>query len=171
MAIMESPECIGLSPDVTTTSPPASENVSNSLNSDLRRRASAAVKSDIVMKELESDLDLSSSSKVNGSNSEEDCKRNEVTNGDGGMKLAGELSNERDDKYNKVGNGDGGGGGGVEASFKYAFRASVPAHRKIKESPLSSDAIFKQVWNWPIVTVCIHDFPTSYYFSSNIINI
>ncbi|KAI3911832.1 hypothetical protein MKW92_019703 [Papaver armeniacum] len=46
------------------------------------------------------------------------------------------------------GGGDGGGDGGGERSTnfaeKYMYRASAPAHRRVKESPLSSDAIFRQ---------------------------
>ncbi|CAN6340895.1 unnamed protein product [Urochloa humidicola] len=41
------------------------------------------------------------------------------------------------------GAGAGGGGGALDFSA-FTFRAAAPVHRKAKESPLSSDAIFKQ---------------------------
>lgn len=129
MAVLEKPES-----HIATMETTASSSSSPDLNLSLRRRQTGAVSSSLArgVTDSESDSSAEMDRVISAAMESEDLKTNGKEKECGGG----------DDKNKvRIVNRENRGGSDV----KFTYRPSVPAHCSIKESPLSSDAIFKQV--------------------------
>lgn len=123
------------------------------LQSSLRRRLHSAAAA-VVVQDSSSKIVFPSAEDLT-TDSGEDSKVDTSSDANTRDRLVDGVDREEEKKAGSILNGgkyvDGVGraegqeaGDGVPAKFLY--RASAPTHRKVKESPLSSDAIFKQVY-------------------------
>lgn len=130
MAILDSPESVG-----TTESGVLRE---SDLSCTVRKRPTVSSSAKAVSDSF-SETDSFEDTVINASS---ETDRDRIGDAGGRVESRTDLKNGKE-TLEKIGNGDD-RDKLLEVS-KFAYRASAPAHWRIKESPLSSAAIFKQV--------------------------